>query len=223
MTAKTLYVAFAESDELREAMDRFLSAVAADPEGDHVDLLRQVIDHFVEELVAAFFDGPVDATGARGGMVRVIQSVANVVRKTAVSMAGRLVSKVEAGQSQQAMAAHLQSHRMERDGRTYAVYPLDAAMAERASLTFEETLAGNRDAEHLITVMKGIAEGALEHYLDRTVEPIELGRFSRGMVSTARATIRKAAYTGIEKGLPGLPTKLRDRVVGYFQGMLLEA
>jgi hypothetical protein len=222
MTANTLYVAFPESPQLRRLTDEFLRAIDESPDDDHAEHLRELVDHLVEELVSAYFDGPVNATGAQGGMVSVIQGVARIVRKTAGSMAGRLVGKVQAGE-QQAMAEHLRRHRVERDGTTWSAFPLDPQRAERAVLTFQEALAGERDSRHLVDTMKAIADGALEHYLDHTIAPLELNRWSRGMVSTARATIRKAAYSGIEKGLPGLPRSFREPVVRYFQDMLTEA
>lgn len=222
MTATTLYVAFPESERLRQETDAFLAAIDAHPADDHAARLRALVDHLVEEIVTTYFDGPLDATGAQGGMVNMIHGAARVIRRTAGGMAGRLVAKVRPGPQQQALAAHLRSHRFERDGRTFSAWPLDPAMAERASLAFEEALAGERDPAHLVDIMKRIADGALEHYLDRTLEPLELNRLSRGMVSTARATIRKAAYSGIERGLPGLPRKFREPVVKYFQGMLVE-
>lgn len=223
MTATTLYVAFPESERLRQETEGFLAAIDERPDADHSARLRALVDHLVEEIVTTYFDGPLDATGARGGMVNMIHGAARVIRRTAGGMAGRLVGRVGAGAQQQAMAAHLRGHRFERDGRTFSAWPLDAALAERASLAFEEALTGERDPAHLVTIMKKIADGALEHYLDQTVAPLELNRLSRGMVSTARATIRKAAYSGIERGLPGLPRKFREPVVRYFQGMLVEA
>lgn len=222
MPASRLYVAFPESNALREETEAFLAAIETQPRQDHSARLKSLVDHLVEEIVSTYFDGPLDATGAHGGMVNMIHGAARVIRRTAGSMAGRLIGRVKPGVQQQAMAEHLRSHRFYRDGQSYSAWPLDPAMAERASLAFEEALAGERDPAHLVTIMKGIADGALEHYLDQTIAPLELNRLSRGMVSTARATIRKAAYSGIERGLPGLPGKFREPVVRYFQGMLVE-
>lgn len=222
MTATTLYVAFPESDTLRRHSDAFLQGIAANPQGDHGTHLRGLMDHLVDDLVDAYFDGPLNATGAEGPLVPVIRGVAKVVRKTARTMGGRLVARMRPGAQQQALAEHVKSHRFQRDGRTYSAFPLEPAMAERASLAFEEALAGERDPAHLVEIMKAITDGALEHYLDYTVASIELNGFMRGMVSTARSTIRKAAYSGIERGLPGMPHEHREPVLRYFNGMLTE-
>lgn len=52
------------------------------------------------------------------------------------------------------------------------------------------------------------------------MEPIELNRFSRGLVSSAGGTIGKAVYSGIEKGLAGMRWKFREPVVHNCHGML---
>lgn len=214
------YIAFTESETLRAHRDAFLQAVEQSPHADHGDKARALMDQLVDELVATFFEGPLEASGARGGLVSAIQSAAGVVRKTGQSMAGRLVAKVEPGEAQQALAAHLGRHRFERDGEKVSAFPLSPATAEQVVAAFDEVLGGRRDMTDLVTAMKSIADEALVHYLDGVMEPIALNRFSRGMVSTARGTIRKAAYSGIEKGLPGMPWRFREPVVRYFQDML---
>lgn len=214
------YLAFTESDALTRHKNAFIRAVEDNPQGDHSDKARAMMNQLVDELVTTFFDGPIEASGARGGLVSAIRSAASVVRKTGQSTSGRLVARVEPGEAQQALARHLGSHRVERSGETLAMFPLSPGTGEQVVRAFDEVLGGRRDMSDLMTAMKGIADDALAHYLDRVMEPIELNRFSRSMVSTARGTIRKAAYSGIEKGLPGMPWKFREPVVRYFHGML---
>lgn len=217
------YIAFTESQALREHRDTLLRAVEQAPYADHGDQARALMDQLVDELVATFFEGPLEASDARGGLVSAIHSAAGVVRKTGRSMAGRLVARVEPGEAQQALAEHLGRYRFERDGDKVSAFPLSTATAEQVVAAFDEVLGGRRDMTDLVTAMKSIADDALAHYLDGVIEPLGLSRFSRGMVSTARGTIRKAAYSGIEKGLPGMSWRYREPVVRYFQDMLTGA
>ena len=68
----------------------------------------------------------------------------------------------------------------------------------------------------------GISAGAIENYLDKTVGNLELGRINRGLVSGARATIKKASASSVEKGIPAMEKSHQKPVVAYFESLLLQ-
>jgi phage-related minor tail protein len=74
----------------------------------------------------------------------------------------------------------------------------------------------------LVEVMDGISSGAIENYLDKTVGNLELGRINRGLVSGARATIKKASASSVEKGIPAMEKSHQKPVVAYFESLLLQ-
>ena len=86
MTAIPVYVAFPVSERLRANVEAFVAAVAQDPAANHQQKLDAITDDFINELLKAFFDGPVEALGVRGGMARVINGVVSVINKSARAM-----------------------------------------------------------------------------------------------------------------------------------------
>src|SRR5699024_3101073 len=72
MSQTPMYVAFPASDALRERIDAFLKAAADRPTESHVDTLGQIIDPFLDEVLHAYFTGPIDAVHAKGAAVNVI-------------------------------------------------------------------------------------------------------------------------------------------------------
>ena len=50
----------------------------------------------------------------------------------------------------------------------------------------------------------------------------ELGRINRGLVSGARATIKKASASSVEKGIPAMEKSHQKPVVAYFESLLLQ-
>ena len=66
------------------------------------------------------------------------------------------------------------------------------------------------------------ADGAIEHFFDRTMSLVKTGAITRGLVSVGRATIHKAAHSAMQKSLPGLHPKVRQPVLNYFESMLIE-
>ncbi|MDF1820850.1 MAG: hypothetical protein P1U64_04725 [Alcanivoracaceae bacterium] len=221
MTAIPVYVAFPVSERLRANVEAFVAAVAQDPAANHQQKLDAITDDFINELLKAFFDGPVEALGVRGGMARVINGVVSVINKSARAMVGRVFRKVTA-EEQQALARHFSGIQLDVDGRAYSGFPLDPEMANEAALMFESFREGDGDPDQLRRVMRGIVDGAIEHFLDRSVACVRSGALTRGMVTTGRATIAKAAHSALEKTLPGMHPAHRKPVLGYFEEMLLE-
>ena len=220
MSQPTLYVAFPASDLLRDRIDAFIEAVAGRPGENHVDTLDGIMDPFLNEVLHTYFTGPIDAANAKGTAVNVMLSAMKVINKAAHGLAGRLMRKTSADE-QRALAEHFKRLRLEKEGQVYVGYALDPSLAERADLVFQEFADGNGEMGHLVEVMHGISNGAIENYLDKTVGNLELGRINRGLVAGARATIKKASASSVEKGIPAMEAKHRKPVVGYFQSLLL--
>ena len=86
----------------------------------------------------------------------------------------------------------------------------------------QEFADGNGQMPRLVEVMDGISSGAIENYLDKTVGNLELGRINRGLVSGARATIKKASASSVEKGIPAMEKSHQKPVVAYFESLLLQ-
>ena len=68
MTAKQIFVAFPTSAELNRRTLAFIDAVRAQPDQSHQALLSAIPALFIDEVLAAFFQGPIDATGISIGL-----------------------------------------------------------------------------------------------------------------------------------------------------------
>lgn len=222
MTVNRYLVAFPASDRLYGNTRAFIDAVAAAPEANHQALLDAITEDFISEVLAAFFDGPVQALGVTGGMAKVIDGVVSIISKAARAMTGKVLRKVSQ-EEQLRLAAHFDAIEVIRDGQPYCAFPLDPELANEAVLMFEMFRQGNGDPAQLQKIMRAICDGAIEYYFDRSLGCVKVGTFTRGLVSTGRATIAKAAHSALEKTLPGLHPKARQPVLDYFEGMLMEA
>lgn len=220
MSESTLYVAFPASDQLRDRIDAFIESTRSEPDLDHATKLEAIMDPFLDEVLRTYFTGPIDAVNAKGTAVNVILGAMKVINKAAHGLAHRLMRKASV-EEQRALAEHFTALRLEKDGQVYVGYPLSPSLAERACLVFQEFADGQGEMRHLVEVMDGISACAIENYLDKTVGALELGRFNRGLVSGARATIKKASASSVEKGIPAMDRAHRKPVVAYFDSLLL--
>lgn len=220
MTHNPIRVAFPASPRLEENVRNFLRKTGEEPDNSHLDLLEAIGEDFVRDLLVAFFDGPISAVGAEGSVVNMIQGGVKVINKAARALLRGLLGK--AGPAEQgALAAHFRGLMLERDGQLHMAFPLPGAAGDELAITFRAFLAGEAgQTPKLVSSLKAVCDGALEHYLDGLVGCVRLNAFNRGMVKTARATIRKAAYMAIEKGLPAMAREQKEPVVLHFQGML---
>lgn len=221
MNQPPLYVAFAASDQLRDRIDAFIHSVRDQPDTNHVDALEAIMDPFLNEVLHTYFTGPVDAVQAKGAAVAVILGAMKVINKAAHGLTARLMRKTSVAE-QHALARHFARLRLEKEGRVYIGYPLVPALAEQAQAVFREFAAGNGQMPRLVAVMSGVSDGAVENYLDKTVGNLELGRLNRGLVAGARVTIKKAAASSVEKGIPAMEAQHRIPVVAYFESLLLQ-
>src|SRR5690606_7127511 len=94
MTAKKMYVAFPASQALHERTQAFIKAVEDKPSLDHQALLSAIPSLFIDEVLAAFFAGPVDATGMTGSTASVIHGLMNMVGKASRALANKVLGKV---------------------------------------------------------------------------------------------------------------------------------
>ena len=222
MSQTHVRMAFPSSEALDESFRRFRDAVEQDPQGDHQALLRPLSDHFVDEVLGAFFEGPIQAVGEQGRNIDLIRRVMGAIGKAARGLAHRLM-KHASPEEQQALARHFEALRLEQDGRVYVSFPLDDALANRMFHAFDEFIEHNEgDMGRLVDVMKRMSEKSVEYFLDRTVEHLNLGAFNRGLVRTARATILKSSSMACSRALPDMEYSHRRPVLGYFREMLIE-
>ena len=221
MSSRTVRVAFPASDALHERLDQFLREAAASPDADQSALLNELLDDFLNDLLAAFFDGPIDAVGVQGGVATMVQGGVKIINKAARALVRNLVGKAGPAE-QQALAAHFRGLTAERDGRLYLAFPLTGHDGAELQRVFDGYLVGESGySRDLVTVMCRLCDDALRHYFDGLVGCVKLNAFNRGIVATARKTIQKAAYMAVEKGLPALGRPHKEPVVRHFSGMLL--
>lgn len=213
-------VAFPASERLYQNTRAFIDAVNADPEGNHQPLLHAVADDFISEVLAAFFDGPVQALRVKGSMAKLIDSIVGVINKAARALVKRVFSKVSTAEQRQ-LADHFDSIDWQFDGQPYCAFPLDPELANEAALMFQTFRDGNGDPRQMQKIMRALCDGAIEYYFDRSLGCVRTGAMTRGLVSTGRATIAKAAHSAVEKTLPGLAPAYRQPVLDYFEGMLI--
>lgn len=220
MSQSPLYVAFQASERLRERIDAFLDAVDDYPGQNHVAALEGIMDPFLDELLHAYFTGPIDAAGARGPAVAVMLGAMKIINKASRSLASRLMRDTSA-EEQRALADHFRNLRLESNDRVYVGHRLEPALAQQAVTVFQGFADGQGNMQELVTVMHGISQGVIDNYLDKTVANLRLGRIKRGLVAGARVTIRKASAASVEKGIPAMEPQHRQPVVAYYKGLLL--
>jgi hypothetical protein len=218
MTERT-YMAFSASSRLATDIQRFIEEATARPvQVDHA-LVNDVADRFIDEMLHAFFLGPVNALGAEGAMVSLINGIANIVSKASRGLAKRLLKNIDAEEAS-GLAEHFESIRLELAEEIRLGFLLNEQLATRMKVTFTAALEGEADHAELMSLMQAATDGAIACFLDDSVSRLKTGRLTRGLIATARGTIRKASNSA-SGHLMGLPTKQQRLVVRYFQSLLV--
>ena len=220
MDENTLHVAFPAPAPLRDAIDAYLLECEREPEDSHVVELEVLVTAFVDVVLTVYFKGPIEAANTQGAAARLILGAMRVINRAADSLVGRLIRNTTVAE-QQALAGYFQRLRKPLNGRVYAAYPLEPAVAEKASMVFLEYQHGEGQIEALLSVMQSINDGAVVHFMDNSVSCLRLGRVNRALVSAARVTICKAAASATHNGLTAMDTNARKAVVNYFDNMLI--
>lgn len=216
-----VYVAFPASETLYRNTNAFSEAVAARPGVIHQQLIDDISHDFISEVLDAFFDGPMKTLNVQGSMASVMNGVISIIGKASRALVGKVFHKVSI-EEQQVLARQFAATQVMVDGKPWCGFPLDDEAANEAALMFESFRKGGGDEAHLVKVMGMFADGAIEHFFDRTMGTVKTGAITRGLVSAGRATIHKAAHSSMQKSLPGLHPKLRQPVLNYFENMLVE-
>lgn len=222
--ANNNYMAFVASTALADDIRRFVDQVSSARERVDHALVNRIADRFIEEMLYAFFSGPVDALEAEGRMVSLINGISNVVSKAAKGLTKRLLKKIDSDE-QAGFAQHFDAMSFEREDGLHLGFLVEDTLAERMLATFESVLdqqadPGEVSPKELEALMHRITDGAIACFLDGSVAQLKLGRITRGLVSTARITIRKASYSA-SGHLLSLPLEQRKLVVSYFKAMLM--
>lgn len=220
MDDSTLYVAFEASPSLRQSIEGFIDGMLASPGDCHLEALNALVVPFVDEVLAVFFQGPLEAAEAKGASARLILGAMKVINRAADSLIGRLMKNTTVDE-QLALAHYFQNLRHYQNNKLYVAYPLSSTMAATASAVFPAFRAGDEDMAGLLTVLQAINDGAITHYMDNSVACLTLGRVNRALVSAARVTICKATASATHKGVPAMDASARMAVVHYFDQMLI--
>lgn len=218
----TVYVAFPGSTRLVANVGRLNDAIKQQPEVVQQALIHEISLDFISEVLAAFFDGPLRRLNAQGSMASVLNGFVSIIGKASRSLVNRVFDDISAAE-QQHLAAQFAAAQVQRDEAVWIGFPLADEVASEAALTFASFHSGTGDEAQLVRVMGHFADGAIEHFFDRTLGAVQTGPVTRRLVSAGRATIHKAAHTSMRKTLPGLHPKLRLPVLDYFADMLVEA
>ncbi|HIL22038.1 MAG TPA: hypothetical protein EYG20_02070, partial [Alcanivorax sp.] len=182
MDENTLHVAFPAPAPLRDAIDAYLVECEREPEASHVVELEVLVTAFVDVVLTVYFKGPIEAANTQGAAARLILGAMRVINRAADSLVGRLIRNTTVAE-QQALAGYFQRLRKTLNGRVYAAYPLEPAVAEKASMVFLEYRHGEGQIEALLSVMQSINDGAVVHFMDNSVSCFRLGRVNRALVS----------------------------------------
>lgn len=221
MTANTVYVAFPASPELDSKTRAFAEAALANPKQSQQGLLDQIPNIFIDEVLKAFFQGPVDAAGMTGGAASVIHGLMSMVGKASRALAGKVLSKVSLDE-QAMLARHFQALTLKKDGVPYCGFPIDAELANEAMLMFQSFRDGAGDQKQMIRIMTALGDGAISNFFDTPLANIKVGFVTRGLVSAGRATIDKASHSMNAKLLPDLEADVQLRVLEHMEGMVQE-
>lgn len=215
MTEK-MYMTFAASDALAADIRR-LTGENLGSKVDHA-LINAIAERFIDEMLHAFFTGPMDALKAEGAMVNIINGVANIVNKAAKGLTKRLLGKIDAAE-QAGLARHFSDISLEQPEGMRIGYALSDELASHLNVTFTAALAGEGDKDALLSVMHGITDGSIAAFLDDSVAQLKTGMLTRGLIATARATIRTASHSA-SGHMMSLPHAQRRLVIQYFQSLL---
>lgn len=221
MTANTVYVAFPASQELDRRTKAFIEAALALPKQNHKRLLDDIPDTFIDEVLKAFFQGPVDAAGLTGGAASVIHGLMSMVGKASRALAGKVLSKVSL-EEQAMLAKHFQMLTLEKDGVPYCGFPIDGELANEAMLMFQSFRDGSGDENQMIRIMTALGDGAITNFFDAPIGHIKVGFVTRGLVSAGRATIEKASHSMNGKLLPDMEADAQLRVLEHMESMVQE-
>lgn len=217
MNSAAMTLAFPVSDELRLHLDAFLEAP-----GEQVHLVP-LLDSFLSDLMAAFFDGPIQAVGAQGSVATMVQGGVKVISKAARALIRSLIGKAGPAE-REALADHFRTLALVQGNELRIRLPMSEARTTEIQRVFAAYLSGASGySVQLVAVMRELCDDALAQYFDALVACVRLNAFSRGVVATARKTIQKAAYMAVEKGLPALGRAHKEPVVRHFDGMLQPA
>src|SRR5690606_14469040 len=151
----------------------------------------------------------------------VIHGLMNMVGKASRALANKVLGKVTTAE-QKVLARHFASLSHEKDGQPYTGYLMDPELANEAVLMFESFRTGDGDREHLVRIMSAMAEGTIREFFDKPMSSVKVGMVTRGLISAGRATIEKASHTMNGKVLPDLEPDVRQHVLEYMEGLLVE-
>lgn len=221
MTVNTVYVAFPASQALDCQTRSFTEAALAAPKQSHQGLLDQIPDAFIDEVLKAFFQGPVDAAGMTGGTASVVHGLMSIVGRASRALAGKVLSKVTLDE-QAMLAKHFQALMLEKDGAPYCGFPIDGELANEAVLMFQSFRDGTGDQKQMIRIMTALGDGAIKNFFDAPLANIKVGFVTRGLVSAGRATIEKASHSMNAKFLPDLEANVQLRVLEHMESMVQE-
>lgn len=217
----TAYIAFPASETLHRNTVALTELVASQPNVIQRELINEISEEFISEVLDAFFDRPVNTLNVQGSMASVLNGVMSVIAKAARMLVNKVFNKVTPAE-QQALSAQFTVFQLSHQGKPWLGFPVDAASANQIALMFESFRQGSGEEEHLVEVMGLYVDGAINQFFDKTLGLVKTGPITRGLVNAGRATIHKAAYSAMQKTLPGLHPKVRQPVLNYFESMLIE-
>ncbi|PKM21771.1 MAG: hypothetical protein CVV10_07660 [Gammaproteobacteria bacterium HGW-Gammaproteobacteria-14] len=217
----TVYIAFPASEKLHRNTLAFSEAVEKQPGVIHQQLIDEISHDFISEVLAAFFDGPVQSLNMQGSMASVMNGVMTIIGKASRALVNKVFHKVSVEEQAMLVREFLAMQIIANDA-PHCGFPLEPSVASRAATMFEGFRAGQGNEDELVTIMGLYADGAIEYFFDRTLGAVKVGAITRGLVGAGRGTIHKAAHSTMQKSLPGLHPKVRQPVLNYFESMMIE-
>lgn len=216
----TTIMAFSASPALANYLEKIEALQASAPEVLQREILRGILDHFLEEVLTAYFNGPIQAVRAEGPVVNMIERGVGVISKAGRALALRLLEKLEPA-DQTNLVQHFATLQHQIDGQLYIAFPFARAQAEQVRAALAAAASGEKNSlDGLLEALHIVADGAIGNYLAGTASTLSLGRFSKGLVKATQATVRKSTATAINRGVPALGGKYRAMLASYYQDML---
>lgn len=213
------FMAFKASESLANNVRQFLAYVDGSPSRVDNTLLDAITDDFLDQMLDAFFMGPVNAVENPGRLASIMQSINNVVGKIAKGLAKRLLKKIDT-EEQAGLAAHFKSICIDKGDSFYIGFPLTDDYAKRAFTAFGWSKDEMDEAE-LTKVMHEMTENAIHYFMDKAVDQLKVGRIVKGIVSTARVSVQKASNSSTGH-LMSLPATEHRQVMDYFLSLMVE-
>lgn len=222
------YLAYPASDKLRDDAAELVESVRIDKPKKNPELLTSVLTLFTEESLDIYMLDIMDVTGLSGGRRKMIEMAANTIKKTTQSVLKRVVKKLDLTQTI-AMAEYIDTTRLPlvRDNTHevwYVAVPIEESLYNKiiAGHDLFREKGVDEAMPTLITNVRELIDHAMDFYIEKPLEILQLGPILNKIVRVALDTSLKLIHSTIDKVFAKLSQEEMEKTIEYFEVLLIE-